>query len=100
MSRLKRDPQTLRPKQYALNLGSPFSQMRRDARTVPRQKTPLGRWFAIYVGAQDFHHGFGLAEFAKIELAVEAVGITRREGEAAQSLQSWVSHHAFHQPFR
>src|SRR6202047_970193 len=39
---------------------------------------------------------FGLAEFAKTELAVEAVSVTRCKSEAVRSLQSGVHPHSVH----
>lgn len=53
----------------------------------------------INVWAEDFHFRFGLGEFAEAELAVEAVGVASRQTETTQPLQSWMAHHAFHQPF-
>ena len=42
----------------------------------------LGRWIAVYVGVEDFPLGFGPAEFAKTELAEEAMGVAGCETKA------------------
>ncbi len=54
----------------------------------------IGQW--INIGAQNFHPRCGLAELAEAAWAVEAVSVAGGQAEAAQALQCWMRHHAFH----
>ena len=74
----------------------PFGKRRRG---LYRQDQILGLGTRVNAGVVALHPDFGFLEGSEAELRVEAVGVARGQGPAAQALQRGMRDDAFHKPF-